>query len=83
MLGFSAVAMLLVYRPYSSLAHGLVLEVPVGSLAPWIFAELYHPEFWNDARVTCWMLLLVACGISLLAVLARMVYQRRERLTFS
>lgn len=81
--GMSSVGMLLVYRPYSALAHSFLQNPnPPSSLAPWIFAELYHPMFWNGPTTTGWTALLVLCGVALTAVLTKAIWERGRALLY-
>ena len=80
--GFSAVSLLIVYRPYSALIHQF-LQQPTfsSSLAPWPFIELYSPYQWIGPTSAGWLALLVLCAIALLAVVSRFIGQRRTTLT--
>jgi hypothetical protein len=80
-LGFCAVALLLVYHPYSTLIHGFLQNGNATSaLAPWTYLELYHPHLWLGPTSAGWVALLVLCGIALLAVLGKAVQQHRATL---
>ncbi len=77
--GSASVAMFLVYRPYSELAHGMTDgTIPTDSYQPWIFASLYHSAFWTDIGPTFWTGMIVVCGIALVGVAARAIFNRRH-----
>lgn len=77
-LASAAVALLLVYRPYSHLAHSLALpNASSNSITAWVFASLYHPTLFETPFAWAWKAILVFCGCSLLFVLARFAAEHR------
>lgn len=77
-LASAAVALLLVYRPYSHLAHSLALpNTASNNITAWVFASLYHPTLFETPFTWVWKAILVLCGCALLFSLARFASDHR------